>query len=264
LPLSGTYAAIFHYVKEVLEMGRVSFLTVLVLALLTVPCSAGIFDGLMKDTEVPSQPKPGSAGTLDTNTTVSGLKEALSIGTKNAVGLVSQPNGYFGNQAIKILMPEKIQRVADVLKMEGYQHEVDNFILTMNRAAEKAAPRATPFFVDAVKEITFEDATKILRGGDTAATDYFKSKTFHKLYDAFKPSVSSSMDEVGAAHAYKEMVEKYTSSVPFVKEESLDLDHYVTTKALDGLFYMVGQEEKRIRTDPTAQVTDLLRRVFGK
>jgi hypothetical protein len=161
-------------------------------------------------------------------------------------------------------MPEKIQKVADVLSKLGYQEEVDAFILSMNRAAEKAAPQAVSFFMDAIKEMTFEDAKKIFNGGDTAATEYFKSKTEDKLYDAFKPIVSSSVDEVGVTRAYKEMMGKYTSAVPFAYTASLDLDHYVTTKSLDGLFYMVGQEEKKIRTDPAARVTDLLKDVFGK
>lgn len=199
----------------------------------------------------------------DNNTVISGLKEALSIGTEKAVKNVSQLDGYFANEMIKILMPEKIQKVADVLKTVGFQKEVDDFGLSMNRAAEKAAPQATKFFVDAIKKMTFEDAKKILDGGDTAATEYFKAKTHDNIYGAFKPVISSSMNEVGATNAYKTMIGKY-ETIPFMKSESLDLDHYVTNKALDGLFYMVGQEEKKIRTDPAARVTDLLKAVFGK
>jgi hypothetical protein len=112
--------------------------------------------------------------------------------------------------------------------------------------------------------MTFDDAVKILRGSDTAATEYFKSKTFDKIYAAFKPSVSESMNKVGVTRSYKEMTGKYTSSVPFGNMESVDLDHYVTTKALDGLFFMVGEEEKKIRTNPAARTTELLKQVFGK
>jgi RNA binding exosome subunit len=202
-------------------------------------------------------------GTADEGTVTSGLKEALSIGTENAVKSVSQPDGYFGNQMIKILMPEKIQKVADVLKMAGYQKQVDDFVLSMNRAAEKAAPQAASYFKDAIKEMTVEDATKILNGGDTSATQFFKGKTQDKLYAAFKPIVSSSMNEVGATRSYKEMMGQY-ESIPFISKESVDLDHYVTNKSLDGLFTMIGQEEKKIRTDPAARVTDLLKTVFGK
>jgi Protein of unknown function (DUF4197) len=202
-------------------------------------------------------------GGPDENTTASGLKEALSIGTENAVKNVSRVDGYFGDQAIKILMPGSIQKVADVLGKVGYQKQVDDFVLSMNRAAEKAAPQARSFFVDAIREMTFEDARKILNGGDTAATEFFKQKTYDKLYSAFKPVVSSSMNEVGATRSYKEMMGKY-ESIPFMNKQSFDLDHYVTSKALDGLFYMVGQEEEKIRTDPAARVTDLLKTVFGK
>ena len=219
---------------------------------------AGLFDSIMENIKLPSQ------GTPDSSTLISGLKEALSVGTTDAVRSVSETNGYFGNQAIQILMPEKIQEVADVLSKLGYQQEVDAFILSMNRAAEKAAPQAVSFFMDAIKEMTFDDAKEIFNGGETAATEFFKSKTEDKLYDAFKPTVSSSMDEVGVTRAYKEMMGKYTSAVPFAYTGPLDLDHYVTKKSLDGLFYMVGQEEKKIRTDPAARVTELLKEVFGK
>ena len=219
--------------------------------------NAGMFDNLLK-----------GAGSLrsqgpDDGTVVSGLKEALSIGTENAVKSVSRVDGYFGNKVIKILMPEKIQKVADVMKKVGYQKEVDDFVLSMNRAAEKAAPMAASFFGDAIKQMTFDDARKILNGGDTAATEFFKAKTSERIYTAFKPVVSSSMDEVGVTRSYKTMMGKY-DSLPFVDKQSLDLDHYVTNKALEGLFVMVGEEEKRIRKDPAARVTDLLKTVFGK
>ena len=218
---------------------------------------AGMLEDVMK--------KAGgtSSGGTDEKTTASGLKQALSIGTQNAVKIVSRKDGYFGNQAIKILMPDKIQKVGNVLGKIGYQKQVDAFVLSMNRAAEKAAPKAKAIFIDAIKGMSISDAKKILGGGDTAATEYFKEKTSAKLYNEFKPVISSSMNQVGCTRAYKEMMGKY-ESVPFVPKQSLDLDHYVTNKAMDGLFYMVGQEEKKIRTDPAAQVTDLLKTVFGK
>lgn len=206
--------------------------------------------------------QPAGMG-LDEGTIVSGLKDALSIGTKNAVALVSKPNGYFSNEAIKILLPDKIEKAAELLGKVGYQKQVDEFILSMNHAAEKAAPKAASSFGDAIKGMSIEDARKILSGGNTAATEYFKSKTSAKLYDEFKPSVSESMNQVGVTQKYKAMMEK-VPAVPFAKPESVDLNHYVTTKALDGLFHMVGQEEQKIRTNPVAQTTDLLKKVFGK
>jgi RNA binding exosome subunit len=218
---------------------------------------AGVFDSLFKSGS--SSPSKGP----DDSTVASGLKEALSIGTENAVKNVSRVDGYFGNQIIKILMPEKIQKVAQMMRKVGYQKEVDDFVLSMNRAAEKAAPMAVSFFVDAIKQMTFDDARKILNGGDTAATEFFKAKTSERIYTAFKPVVSSSMNEVGVTRSYKTMMGKY-ESLPFVDKQSLDLDHYVTNKALDGLFVMVGEEEKKIRKDPAARATDLLKTVFGK
>ena len=235
---------------------RMIFSIVGVLACAVSPGYAGFYDSMTEMIARPSEQSP------DSSTLISGLKEALSIGTEDAVKSVSKVDGYLGNQAIKILLPEKIQKAGDILSKLGYQDKVDAFILSMNRAAEKAAPQAVSFFVDAIKEMTFEDAKGILNGGDTAATEFFETKTRDKLYDAFKPIVSSSMDEVNVTQAYNEMMWKYTSAVPFARTESLDLDHYVTTKSLDGLFYMVGQEEKKIRTDPAARVTDLLKEVF--
>jgi hypothetical protein len=192
----------------------------------------------------------------------SGLKEALQIGTENAVNITGTTDGYFMNQVIKILMPEKLKTFEKGLRAVGYGPQIDEFVLSMNRSAEKAAPFAKQIFWDAIGEMTFDDVRKILSGNDTAATDYFKGKTTNKLTDTFKPIVSNSMNEVGVTRQYKELVGRY-ESIPFVKKESFDLDQYVVSKALGGLFYMVGQEEKKIRTNPTARTTDLLKEVFG-
>ena len=232
-------------------------------------CSADLLGDALKK-GLPQLPASGgspanrAAGAgLDDHTIVSGLKDALSVGTRNAVGLVSKPNGYFGNPVIRIPLPDNIEKAAEMVGKLGYQKQVDAFVLSMNRAAEKAAPKATSYFVGAVKEMNVEDARKILSGGDTAATDYFKSKTSAKLYDDFKPSITASMNEVGVTHSYNAMMDK-VPAVPFAKPQSLDLNHYVTTKALDGLFIMVGQEEKKIRVNPAARTTDLLKKVFGR
>ncbi len=239
-------------------MRRSLLFVVAVLVCISSICYADLLGDVMKGIKLPA-----AGGGLDDGTVVSGLKEALSLGTGNAVTSVSKLDGYFSNAAIKILMPEKIQNVADMLKKVGYEKQVDEFVASMNKAAEKAAPKAKEHFVGAIKEMSFDDARKILNGGNTAATDYFKGKTSPKLYTDFKPIISKSMDEVGTTHKYKEMMGKFTS-LPFAQAESLDLDHHVTTKALDGLFYMVGQEEQKIRTNPSARVTDLLKKVFGK
>ena len=222
-------------------------------------------DDIMKGVgSLPKAPAVGSTvGTGDEKTNAAGIKEALAVGTERAVKSLSQPNGYFGNAAVKILMPSSIQKVAEVARMAGYQKQVDEFVLSMNRAAEAAAPQAARYFGDAIRDMTLEDVRSILTGGDTAATEFFRRKTHDRLYAAFKPVVSKKVDEVGATRAYKDMMGRYTS-VPMMSKQSLDLDDYVTNKSLDGLFHMVGEEERKIRTNPAARTTDLLKAVFGK
>ncbi|HET7527764.1 MAG TPA: DUF4197 domain-containing protein [Burkholderiaceae bacterium] len=222
-------------------------------------------DDLMKEAgKLTKPPTDGTkAGSSDEKTNAAGIKEALAVGTERAVTSLSRENGYFGNAAVKILMPSSIQKVADVARMVGYEKQVDAFVLSMNRAAEAAAPLASRYFGDAIRDMSLQDARGILAGGNTAATEFFRSKTRDKLYAAFKPTVSQKVGEVGATRAYKDMMGRY-ESVPLASKQSLDLDDYVTNKSLDGLFYMVGEEEKKIRANPAARTTDLLRTVFGK
>jgi len=196
--------------------------------------------------------------------TVAGLKEALAVGTGNAVQTLSKTDGYFSDALVKILLPKKLQTAADLLKKAGYQKEVDELVLSMNRAAESAAPKARPIFEGAVKNMSFEDAKGILNGGNTAATDYFKTKTSSQLTEAFKPAVSDSMSEVGVTRAYKALTERYAAMMPFGNLDSFDLDTYVTEKSVDGLFVKIAQEEEQIRTNPAARSTELLKKVFGK
>jgi hypothetical protein len=211
--------------------------------------------------KLPSEPS-GRSGAADEKSSAAGIKEALAIGTEKAVTSLSRRDGYFANQAVKILMPSSIQKVADVASKLGFQRQVDEFVLSMNRAAEAAAPLASRYFGDAIRDMTLEDARGIVTGGKTSATDYFRGKTHDKLYAAFKPVVAKKVGEVGATRAYADLIGRY-EKVPFVSSQSLDLDDYVTNKSLDGLFYMVGEEEKAIRTNPAARTTDLLKMVFG-
>lgn len=195
---------------------------------------------------------------------VAGLKEALQVGTKDAVSLTGKVDGYFGNAAIKILLPSEFQTVEQGLRLLGQGQKVDELILAMNRAAEKAAPGATEIFWSAIQDMTFENARKILSGGDTAATDYFREKTSAALTAAFRPVVDASMKEVGVVQQYDQLISAY-KSVPFASAlPSFDLQAYVVSKALDGLFTVLGEQEKKIRTDPAAQVTSLLKKVFGR
>ena len=192
----------------------------------------------------------------------SGLQEALKVGTENAVGQTGTLDGFLLNKAIKILMPKSLQRIEQPLRLVGYGPKIDEFVVGMNRAAEKAVPFAKDIFWDAIGQMKFDDAKKILNGNDTAATDYFKSKTSKKLHAAFRPSVENVMNEVGVNRQYNDLIGRY-KSVPFAQSITFDVNQYVTEKATDGLFYVVAQEEKKIRTNPAARVTDLLKEVFG-
>ena len=193
----------------------------------------------------------------------SGLQEALKIGTQNAVVQTGQVNGFLMDKAIKILMPKPLQNMEKPLRLVGYGPQIDEFVVGMNHAAEKSVPFAKDIFWDAIGQMSFDDAKKILAGSDTAATDYFKAKTSKKLQTAFQPSVEEVMGQVGVNRQYNELIGRY-KSVPFAKNITFDVNQYVTEKTTDGLFYVVGQEEKKIRTNPAARVTDLLKEVFSK
>jgi len=192
----------------------------------------------------------------------SGLKEALRVGTETAVSLTGKTDGYFANQAIKILMPSQLETADKGLRMVGYGPQLDEFVLSMNRAAEAAAPGAKKIFGDAIGAMSIEDARKIWSGGDNAATQYFKSKTSDQLTAAFKPVVDKALNQVGVTRQYKELLGR-AQSIPFMKTESLDIDRYVLGKSLDGLFLVLGEQEKQIRTNPAARTTDLLKEVFA-
>jgi len=192
----------------------------------------------------------------------SGLKEALRVGTETAVSLTGKTDGYFANQAIKILMPSQLETAEKGLRLVGYGPQLDEFVLSMNRAAEAAAPGAKKIFGDAIGAMSIEDARKIWSGGDNAATQYFKSKTSDQLTAAFKPVVDKALNQVGVTRQYKELLGR-AQSIPFMKTESLDIDRYVLTKSLDGLFVVLGEQEKQIRTNPAARTTDLLKEVFA-
>ena len=204
----------------------------------------------------------GGSGITDSKASA-GLKEALEVATQKAVSLTGRTNGYFGDAAIKILMPAKLQSMEQGLRAVGYGPQIDEFVLSMNRAAEQAAPAAKQIFGNAITNMSFDDAKKILTGGNTAATDYFKANTTNQLAAAFKPVIDKSMGEVGVTKQYQALVGKF-ETIPFVKTQSFDLDNYVTSKALDGLFHVVGEQETMIRSNPAARTTTLLQEVFAK
>ena len=193
---------------------------------------------------------------------IQGLKEALHIGTDKAIKGVSKINGFYKNQKIKIPLPGSVQKVEKLLRAAGYGAKVEAFELSMNRAAEKAAPKAKSLFWDAIKGMSFSDAKTILKGRDNEATLYFEDKTSDKLQAIFKPIINKTMSQVGVTHAFQDLNAKL-SKIPFAERVSFDLDQYVTEGALNGLFLMLAEEEAKIRRDPAARVTDLLKRVFG-
>ncbi len=229
-----------------------------VLLALAAPAGAQQVDKLLKGLTG----SPAGSGLSDAKI-ADGLKEALKVATDKTVSLTGKTDGYFANQAIKILMPEKMKTLETGLRAVGYGPQLDEFVLSMNRAAENAAPKAKQIFVDAIGQMSFDDARKILNGGDTAATDFFKSKTTPQLTSAFRPVVSKSMNDVGVTRQYKELVGRF-EAIPFAKSPALDLDGYVVDKGLVGLFHVLGEQEKQIRTNPTARVTDLLKEVFKR
>jgi hypothetical protein len=242
---------------------RRALLAVVVLGLTPRHAGAQLDELLKQLPQVPGAGRGTAPAALGDVKIGEGLKQALQVGTENAVKLTGRTDGYFKNAAIKILMPEKLKTLERGLRAAGYQREIDDFVLRMNRAAEKAAPSAKKIFWDAIGEMTIDDARGILNGPQTAATDYFKSKTTTQLTTAFSPVVHSTMGEVGVTKQYEELFGR-AQSLPFLNLEAFDLDRYVVDRALDGLFHVVGDEEKRIRTNPSARVTDLLREVFGR
>lgn len=203
----------------------------------------------------------GATG-LPESTQISGLKEALRVATERAVKATSQSGGFLDNSKIRIGLPGKLAKMTSGLRAIGMGTQVDELEIAMNRAAEKAAGEATPVFVDAIQKMSFQDASEIVTGGDTAATDYFRKTTSDPLRERFRPIVNEAMQNVGVAKQYDQLVGRY-SSLPLASAPKFDLTGYVTDETLSGLFTVVGEQEKQIRTNPAARGTELLKQVFG-
>ncbi len=219
-------------------------------------------DELKRRIEEAARGKNTSNG-LTNDKIVAGLKEALRVGTGNAVALTGKPDGFLKNAAIKILLPEKLRTAGKTLRMVGMGSQVDALEVGMNRAAEQAAPKAKQIFLNSLNRMTFTDARQIFTGGDTAATDYFKRTSSDELTTAFAPIVHRAMENVGVVRQYNQLMKNPMLSA-VANDKSFNLDDYVVGKTMDGLFYMVGEEEKKIRKDPAAQVTPILKEVFGR
>jgi uncharacterized protein DUF4197 len=193
---------------------------------------------------------------------VAGLKGALERGSSVAVDLLGRTDGFFGNNAVKIPLPESLKRYEKLMRNVGLGKHADELILTMNRAAEAAVPEAKKLFVDAVRKMSVQDAKGILTGGQTAGTEYFKRTTAEPLRGKFLPIVKKATEKVGLAQKYNEYAGK-GAKFGLVKKDQANLDDYVTQKALDGLFLMVAEEEKKIRQDPVRAGSDIVKKVFG-
>ncbi|PKP04941.1 MAG: DUF4197 domain-containing protein [Bacteroidetes bacterium HGW-Bacteroidetes-6] len=204
----------------------------------------------------------GGAVILSESDIVSGLKEALNVGTNNAVGLLGKADGFLKNPLFKIPFPEDAKRAETKLRELGMNDLVDNFITTMNHGAENAVSKAAPIFLNAITSMTFEDAKNILKGADNAATEYFKAKTTTALFGLFKPEIQKALDAVNATKYWTDITSTY-NKIPFVTKIETDLAKYVTDKALSALFTQIASEEKKIRTDPVARVNDILKKVFN-
>jgi len=235
---------------------------VVLLALAITPVQAGWLDQL-KDAVLGDEVVTESVSELASDEIVSGLREALEKGVHIAVDLLGQVDGYFGNPKVRIPLPDHLQQVSSGLRMVGQGQYADEFELTMNRAAEAAAPEAKAIFIDAIRDMSIEDARKILDGADDAATQYFRKVGETRLRERMQPVVEQATAGAGVTNAYNGLVKNLEFLGNVVDTQSLDLNNYVTGKALDGLFLLIAEEEKRIRENPVERTTDLLKKVFG-
>ena len=223
--------------------------------------SSNKLGGLFKKAGSILSKNSSSSGGLSSAEIVSGLKEALSLGAEKSSNKLSAADGFFKDAAVKILLPKEVQQVESKMRMLGMGKLVDNAILSMNRAAEDASKAAAPIFLSAIKQMTVTDALNILRGTDTAATGYLRKTTSTELTNSFKPVIEESLKKVDATKYWKDVFTTYNrfSSNPV----DTDINSYVTSKALDGIFHYVAEEEINIRKNPAGRVTDVLKKVFG-
>ena len=236
-------------------------LTILTACLLPLTVQAGWgdwLDGIKQtiDTEVGSE-------ALSETDVIAGLKQALNKGSRLAVSQLGKVDGYYADPKVKIPMPEQLQDVESALRTMKQDKLADDFVLSMNRAAEQAVPKARDILVSIVQGMSVEDAYGILRGPDDAATSYLRQKGGPNLKRQFRPVVGQATDSVGVTREYKALIDNLGMMSRFVDTSSLDIDGYVTDKAVDGLFTLIAREEKSIRDNPAARTTELLKKVFS-
>lgn len=245
--------------KQFLKFSMLSAILVAALFTANVANAQG-FSGFLKNLKKQSQ-NSGNSGALSNSDITAGLKQALEKGAQEASKNLSKTDGYFKNEAVKILLPPEVQKVASTLQSIGMGRLVDDAVLSMNRAAEDAAVKAAPIFVNAIKKMTIQDGMNILKGPNDAATSYLQKSTTSELTTAFSPVINQSLQKVGATKAWKQVFDTY-NRIPMVQKVNSDLGAYVTEHALIGLFKQVAAEELKIRTDPAARTTEILRKVF--
>jgi hypothetical protein len=199
---------------------------------------------------------------LDESEAATGVRAALERGADSAVALLGKPGGFLDNPQVRIPLPGALERAASMLRAIGQGHRVDDLVNSMNRAAEQAVPEAKPLLLHAVKSMSVDDAVRIVRGGDTSVTDFFAAKTRAPLGEKFLPIVTTETQKVSLAAKYDAVASK-GSAFGLIKPEDANVEQYVTRKALDGLYFMIGQEEKKIRADPVATGSAILKAVFG-
>lgn len=203
-----------------------------------------------------------NARPLNNKTIVAGLKQALEVGTKNSVNITSQEGGFSDNSLIRINTPKELDKLVSTLNKLGLSRYVDSFELQMNRAAETASAEAKQVFFNSISKMSLRDGLNILQGSDDAATQFFRNTSTQELSNKFKPIITQSMSKIGFYDEYKNLLKTY-NAIPFTKKPDLNIENYLLQQTLDGLFIMIAKEELKIRKDPAARVTELLRRVFG-
>ena len=246
------------------SIGKIGFHTffVVTLTVAAIPVWQACTSAQINQTLGDINKSMGTETPLSTAEVADGLKEALIKGISTGSDLASAVDGYFKNPEIKIPLPPEVQKVEDKLRQIGLGNQVDKFVMTLNRGAEDAAKEAKPIFIEAIRQMTIQDAWSILKGNDDAATQYLKRTTSGLLKAKFKPVINNSLQKVEATRYYSDIVNTY-NKIPLTEDVNPNLDDYATDKAIEGLFVMIAKEEKNIRENPLARTTDLLKKVFA-
>ncbi len=243
-------------------MKKLIFSATIVCLALSAKAQVNLQNGIQNVTNAVNNAANGNPN-LTNDEVVKGLKEALNVGTKNSTTKASKADGFYKNPGIKIPMPPEAKKMESTLRGVGMNKPVDDFVKSLNRAAEEAAKDAAPIFLNAITSMSIQDGFTILKGQDNAATNYLKDKTTSELKVKFKPIVAKALKKVQVTKYWNPLASRY-NKIPMAKPVNPNLEDYVTTKAIEGLFKLLAEEELKIRKDPAARVSDLLKKVFGK